>query len=166
MAVSYLEQSWYDEHRHKLLRLAKDIYITRHVDNRLVLSAVTASHRHRTFNSFCPLSFIVIQWSWKMSQMAIFWVQPCVPQNARSRLSFRQPTEPFQFRPINFAGTLPHKLSAALARICLASRKCFSSSQAKKDVQILICHLPTEWIRLRRAFSPSTTFFSIISTDV
>ena len=53
-------------------------------------------------------------------------------------LVFQQPTESFQFRPMNSAGALAHKMSAALARICLASRNCFPKSQAEQDVQILI----------------------------
>ena len=37
-------------------------------------------------------------------------------------LSFQQPAASFQFRPFRSAGTEAHKLSAAAARICLASR--------------------------------------------
>ena len=58
--------------------------------------------------------------------------------SGRRTLVFQQPTESFQFRPMNSAGTLAHKMSAALARICLASRNCFPRSQAEQDVQILI----------------------------
>ena len=53
-------------------------------------------------------------------------------------LSFQQPTASFQFRPFRSAGTEAHKLSAAAARIRLASRYSFPDQQAKSDVQQLV----------------------------
>ena len=53
-------------------------------------------------------------------------------------LSFQLPAASFQFRPFRSAGTEAHKLSAAAARICLASRYSFSDHQAKSDVQQLV----------------------------
>ena len=41
-------------------------------------------------------------------------------------LSFQQPAASCQFRPFRSAGTEAHKLSAAAARICLASRYSWS----------------------------------------
>ena len=53
-------------------------------------------------------------------------------------LSFQQPAASFQFRPFRSAGTEAHKLSAAAARICLASRYSFPEQQARSDVQQLV----------------------------
>ena len=53
-------------------------------------------------------------------------------------LSFQQPTASFLFRPFRSAGTETHKLSAAAARICLASRYSFPDQQARSDVQQLV----------------------------
>ena len=53
-------------------------------------------------------------------------------------LSFQQPTAAFQFRPFRSAGTEAHKLSAAAARTCLASRYSFPDQKARSDVQQLV----------------------------
>ena len=53
-------------------------------------------------------------------------------------LSFQQPAASCQFRPFRSAGTEAHKLSAAAARICLASRYSFPDQQARSDVQQLV----------------------------
>ena len=53
-------------------------------------------------------------------------------------LSFQQPTASFQFRPFRSAGTEAQKLSAAAARICLASRYSFPDQQARSGVQQLV----------------------------
>ena len=53
-------------------------------------------------------------------------------------LSFQQPAASFQFRPFRSAGAEAHKLSAAAARICLASRYSFPDQHARSDVQQLV----------------------------
>eukprot|EP00439_Symbiodinium_sp_Y106_P013439 s5626_g1.t3 len=53
-------------------------------------------------------------------------------------LDYRQSTTRHQFRPFCTAGTEAHKLSAAFARIRLASRNSFPFEQAEADVQTLI----------------------------
>ena len=53
-------------------------------------------------------------------------------------LSFQQPVASFQFRPFRSEGTEAHKLSAAAARICPASRYSFPDHQARSDVQQLV----------------------------
>ena len=59
--------------------------------------------------------------------------------NANLRaLSFQQPAASFQFRPFRSAGTEAHKLSAAAARRCLASRYSFPDQQARSDGQQLV----------------------------
>ena len=52
--------------------------------------------------------------------------------------SFQQPAASFQFRPFGSAGAEAHKLSAAAARICLASRYSCPDQQARSDVQQLV----------------------------
>ena len=52
--------------------------------------------------------------------------------------SFQQPAASCQFRPFRSAGTEAHKLSAAAARLCLASRYSFADQQARSDVQQLV----------------------------
>ena len=52
-------------------------------------------------------------------------------------LSFQQPTASFQLRPFRSADTEAHKLSAAAARICLASRYSFPNHQDRFDVEQL-----------------------------
>ena len=74
------------------------------------------------------------------------------------RLEYRQPTARHQFRPFRTAGTDSHKVSAAYARICLASRIAFPFQQAEADVQIgQIVHNLRVW---RSTFEECCLFFS------
>ena len=135
VAVSFLEQTWYEKHQEKLHRACKDVYITRYVDNRLVLCSAELADTpffQEFLSSFFYRRPVELE---DVTDGEFLGTTLCAETRT---LVFQQPKEPFQFRPINSAGALPHKMSAALARICLASRNCFPKSQAEKDVQILI----------------------------
>ena len=135
VAVSYLEQVWYETHSDKLARVAKDVFITWYDDNRLVLcceSVASTPHFQEFLSAFFYRRPVELE---DVTDGEFLGTTLCATKRT---LTFRQPTEPFQFRPINPAGTLPRKMSAALARICLASRNCFPPSQAAEDVQTLI----------------------------
>ena len=114
---------------------AEELYIVTYVDNRLVLCGQHLADR------------------WFMQEFLadFFYRHPVeledvtngeflgttLDANLRT-LSFQQPTASFRFRPSRSAGTEAHKLSAAAARICLASRYSFPDHQARCDVQQLV----------------------------
>ena len=96
-------------------------------------------------------------------------------------LSFQQPTASFQFHPFRSAGTEAHKLSAAAARICLASRYSFPDQQARSDVQqlvkscleydysagILLSQQETQTRRREAPLQRTPTFFnSVVRTEL
>ena len=135
IAVSYLEHQWHQRHKDALAKHLDELYIVRYVDNRLVLCGQHLADR------------------WFMQEFLadFFYRHPVeledvtngeffgtiLDANLRT-LSFQQPAASFQFRPFRSAGTEAQKLSAAAARICLASRYSFPDQQATSDVQQLV----------------------------
>ena len=135
IAVSYKEQQWYESHRNALEALRSQVYIIRYVDNRLVLCSDDTANR----------------WFFQQFLAPFFYGHPVELEavtdgellgttlNPRTRrLEYRQPTARHQFRPFRTAGTDSHKVSAAYARICPASRIAFPFQQAEADVQTLV----------------------------
>ena len=123
-AVSYLEHQWRQQHKDALAKHSDELYIVRYVDNRLVLCGQHLADR------------------WFMQEFLADVTNgellgTILDANLRT-LSFQQPIPSFQFRPFRSAGTEAHKLSAAAARICLASRYSFPDQQARSDVQQLV----------------------------
>ena len=118
-----------------LAKQSDELYIVRYVDNRLVLCGQHLADR------------------WFMQEFLadFFYRHPVeledvtngellgtiLDANLRT-LSFQQPAASFQFRPFKSAGTEAHKLSAAAAGICLASRYSLPDQQARSDVQQLV----------------------------
>ena len=135
VAVSFLEQAWHDKHQARICRLSSELYIIRYVDNRLVLCS-EALAEEPFMQEF--LSAYFYRRPVELEPVHNGEFLGTILDAGRRILVFQQPTESFQFRPMNSAGTLAHKMSAALARICLASRNSFPKSQAEQDVQILI----------------------------
>ena len=135
IAVSYLEHQWYQKHKDALEKHSGELYIVRYVDNRLV---------------FCG-QHLADRWFMQEFLADFFYRHPAeleavtngeflgtiLDANLRT-LSFQQPAASFQFRPFRSAGTEAHKLSAAAARICSASRYSFPDQQARSDVQQLV----------------------------
>ena len=62
----------------------------------------------------------------------------CILDANLRTLSFQKPAASVQVCPFRSAGTEAHKLSAAAARICLASRYSFLDQQARSDGQQLV----------------------------
>ena len=134
-AVSYLENLWFQKHKDALTNHAEELYIVRYVDNRLVLCG----------------QHLADKWFMQEFLADFFYRHPVelrdvtngeflgtsLDANLRT-LSFQQRTASFQFRPFRSAGTEAHKLSAAAARICLASRYSFPDHQARSDAQQLV----------------------------
>ena len=135
VAVSFLEQAWHDKHEARIRRLGNELYIIRYVDNRLVLCSEALAEQP-FMQEF--LSAYFYRHPVELEPVHSGEFLGTILRSGSRTLVFQQPTESFQFRPMNSAGTLAHKMSAALARICLASRNCFPKSQAEQDVQILI----------------------------
>ena len=135
VAVSFLEQAWHDKHEARIRRLGSELYIIRYVDNRLVLCSEALAEQP-FMQEF--LSAYFYRHPVELEPVHNGEFLGTILHSGSRTLVFQQPTECFQFRPMNSAGTLAHKMSAALARICLASRNCFPKSQAEQDVQILI----------------------------
>ena len=135
VAVSFLEQAWHDKHEARIRRLGSELYIIRYVDNRLVLCSEALAEQP-FMQEF--LSAYFYRHPVELEPVRNGEFLGTILHSGSRALVFQQPTESFQFRPMNSAGTLAHKMSAALARICLASRNCFPKSQAEQDVQILI----------------------------
>ena len=135
IAVSYLEHQWYQKHKDALTNHAKELYIVRYVDSRLVLCG----------------QHLADKWFMQEFLADFFYRHPVeledvtngeflgtiLDANLRT-LAFPQPAASFQFRPFRSAGTEAHKLSAAAARICLASRYSFPDQQARSDVHQLV----------------------------
>ena len=135
IAVSYVEHQWHQKHTDALAKHSDELYIVRYVDNRLVLCGQHLADR------------------WFMQEFLadFFYRHPVeledvtngeflgtiLDANLREH-SFQQPAASFQFRPFSSAGAEAHKLSAAAARICLASRYSFPDQQAKSDVLQLV----------------------------
>ena len=135
IAVSYLEHQWHQQHKDALAKQSDELYIVRYVDNRLVLCGQRLADR----------------WFMQESLADFFYRHPVELEDVTNgellgtildaslrTLSFQQPAASFQFRPFRSAGTEAHKLSAAAARICLASRYSFPDQQARSDVQQLV----------------------------
>ena len=135
VAVSFLEQTWHNQHQARIRRLGSELYIIRYVDNRLVLCSEALAEQP-FMQEF--LSAYFYRHPVELEPVHNGEFLGTILNSGCRTLVFQQPTESFQFRPMNSAGTLAHKMSAALARICLASRNCFPRSQAEQDVQILI----------------------------
>ena len=135
IAVSYLEHQWHQEHKDALEKHSDELYIVRYVGNRLVLCGQHLADR------------------WFMQEFLadFFYRHPVELEDVTNEeflstildanlrtLMLQQPTASFQFRPFRSAGTEAHKVSAAAARICLASRYSFPDQQARSDVQQLV----------------------------
>ena len=135
IAVSYLEHQWRQKHKDVLEKHSDELYIVRYVDNRLVLCGQHLAER----------------WFVQEFLADFFYRHPVeledvtngeflgniLDANLRT-LPFQQPAASFQFRPFRSAGTEAHKLSAAAARICLASRYSLPDQPARSDVQQLV----------------------------
>ena len=135
IAVSYLVHQWSQRHKDALTMHAEELYIVRYVDNRLVLCG----------------QHLADKWFMQEFLADFFYRHPVeledvtngellgtiLDANLRT-LSSQQPTASFQFRLSRSAGTEAHKLSAAAARLCLASKYSFPNHQARPDVQQLV----------------------------
>ena len=122
-------------HRNALEALRSQVYIIRYVDNRLVLCSDDIANRW-FFQQFLDPFFFGHPVELEGVTDGEFLGTTLNPR-AR-RLEYRQPTARHQFRPFRTAGTDSHKVSAAYARICLASRIAFPFQQAEADVQTLV----------------------------
>ena len=119
----------------KAFRYSDELYIVRHVDNRLVICGQHLADRWFT-QDFLAGFFYRHPVELEDVSNGEF-LGTILDANLRT-LSFQQTTASFQFRPFKSAGTEAHKLSAAAARICLASRYSFPDQQARSDVQQLV----------------------------
>ena len=135
IAVSYKEQQWYESHRNALDALRSQVYIIRYVDNRLVLCSDDTADRWFFQQLLAPF-FHGHPGGLEAVTDGEFLGTTLNPRTRR--LEYRQPTARHQFRAFRTAGTDSHKVSAAYARICLASRIAFPFQQAEADVQTLV----------------------------
>ena len=135
IAVSYFWHQWHQKHNDALARPAEELYIARYVANRLVLRGQHLTVRwfmQKFLADFCYRHPVELE-----DVTNGEFLGTILDANLRT-LSFQQPTASCQFRPFRSAGTEANKLSAAAARICLASRYSFPDQQARSDVQQLV----------------------------
>ena len=135
IAVSYLEHQWYQKHKDALTNHAEELYIVRYVDNKLVLCGQHLANK-RFMQEFLADFFYRHPVELEDVTNGEF-LGTILDANLRT-LSFQQPAASLQFRHFRSAGTEAHKLSAAAARIRLASRYSFPDEQARSDVQQLV----------------------------
>ena len=155
IAVSYKEQQWFNTHRQALEALRSQVYIIRYVDNRLVLCSELTSNRWFFQQFLAPLFY-----GHPVELEAVLdgeFLGTTLNPHTR-RLEYRQPTARHQFRPFRTAGTDSHKLSAAYARICLASRTAFPLQQAEADVQTLVRSYTTYGYDVQLLQNAATSF--------
>ena len=135
IAVSYLEHQWHQKHRDALAKHSDELYIVRFVDNRFVRCGQHLADRWFTqefLADFCYRHPVELEDVTNGELLGTI-----LDANLRT-LSFQQPSASLQFRPFRSADTEAQKLSAAAARICLASRYSFPDQQARSDVQQLV----------------------------
>ena len=137
--VSHVEHQWRTQPQiQSLLQQFSDrIYITRYVDNRLVLID-KSQQRRADIKHFLTDTFyeppVLLEQEPDLSFLG------CTIDPDRQTLSCIQPTNTWQFQPFASAASKQHKLSlsAAFSRICLAARHSYPRKQAKHDVESLI----------------------------
>jgi len=137
ITVSHVEHQWRTQPQIQLLlqQFSDRIYITRYVDNRLVLIDKSQQH-HAGIRHFLADTFyeppVLLEQEPDLSFLG------CTIDPDRQTLSYIQPTNTWQFQPFASAASKQHKLSAAFSRICLAARHSYPRKQAKDDVESLI----------------------------
>ena len=137
ITVSHVEHQWRTQPQiQSLLQQFSDhIYITRYVDNRIVLID-KSQQRHADIKHFLTDTFyeppVLLEQEPDLSFLG------CTIDPDRQTLSYIQPTNTWQFQPFASAASKQHKLSAAFSRICLAARHSYPRKQAKHDVESLI----------------------------
>ena len=134
--VSHVEHQWRTQPQiQSLLQFSDRIYITRYVDNRLVLID-KSQQRRADIKHFLTDTFyeppVLLEQEPDLSFLG------CTIDLDRQTLSYIQPTNTWQFQPFASAASKQHKLSAAFSRICLAARHSYPRKQAKDDVESLI----------------------------
>ena len=135
IAVSYVEHQRHQKHKDALEKHSDELYIFRYVDNRLVLCGQHLADRWFTQEFLTDFFYRhPVELEGVINEELLGTI---LNANLRT-LSFQQPTASFQFRPFRSTGTEAHKLSAAAARICLASRYSLPDQQARSDVQQLV----------------------------
>ena len=112
-----------------------ELYIVRYVDNRLVICGQHLAERWFTQEFLAEFFY---RHAVELEDVTNGELLGTILDANLRTLSFQQPTASFQFRPFRSAGAEAHKLSAAAARICLASRYSFPEQQARSDVQQLV----------------------------
>ena len=135
--VSHVEHQWRTQPQIQslLLQFSDRIYITRYVDNRIVLID-KSQQRRADIKHFLTDTFyeppVLLEQEPDLSFLG------CTIDPDRQTVSCIQPTNTWQFQPFASAASKQHKLSAAFSRICLAARHSYPRKQAKHDVESLI----------------------------
>ena len=131
IAVSYLEHRWHQKHKDALTGHAEELYIVRYVDDRLVLCGL---HLADTWFMQEFLADFFYRHPVELEDVTTGEFLGTMLDASLRKPPFQQPAASFQFCPFRSAGTEAHKLSAAAARVCLASRYSLPYQQARSDV--------------------------------
>ena len=134
MRISQYLQKWFVQNSAWVAQHKDHIYITRYVDNRLVI-APAELYSTPELQELCDLNFyktpVELQAVTDLQFLGTFFHAP------DRRLEFIQPEHNFQFRPYLSAGSLNHRVAALNSRLCSASRISFPLAQTCQDLSVL-----------------------------